>query len=284
VDLPDKPRALRLKRPREVVEAFLRTQTEDGLALVEQLSISLGNEGWQRDMRVWRTKTQEGLRALFDSDRLAEDFMLAARSPGAAWTGKTLTDELSEYRSDLRDGVTFLEGLVASLDFAEGPTAALAPPDHASAVGNEVFVVHGRDRGVRAEVEALLRRLDLEPIILEDRPNKGLPTVIEKLERETLPTGYAIVILSPEDWRRGAGEEAWPDGPNSARENVLIELGYFIGKLDRDHVTALHKLGAELPSDVLGVAYTPLDDGGAWRYKIANELREAGYDVDLNKL
>lgn len=99
---------------------------------------------------------------------------------------------------------------------------------------------------MRSEVETLLRRLQLEPII--DQPNQGMPTVIEKLEREAQPAGYAIVILSPEDWRRGPERDGWPEAPNSARENVLLELGYFFGKLGRRNVTALHLPGMELPS------------------------------------
>ena len=68
-----------------------------------------------------------------------------------------------------------------------------------------------------------------------------------------------------------------------ARQNVVLELGYFIGLLGRNRVCALYKGGVELPSDYSGVGYLRLDDAGAWQLLLARRLKEAGLDVDLNK-
>jgi predicted nucleotide-binding protein len=69
-----------------------------------------------------------------------------------------------------------------------------------------------------------------------------------------------------------------------ARQNVILELGYFIGRLGRSHVCALKAGDLELPSDILGVAWTPLDPAGAWKQRLAKELDAAGYHLDWNKV
>lgn len=69
-----------------------------------------------------------------------------------------------------------------------------------------------------------------------------------------------------------------------ARQNAILELGYFIAKLGRKHVCALHKGGIEFPSDYHGVVYTAFDEGGAWKMELAREMKAAGLDVDFNKV
>ena len=67
-----------------------------------------------------------------------------------------------------------------------------------------------------------------------------------------------------------------------ARQNVVFELGYFIGRLGRNRVCALYAEGVEIPSDYSGVVYTKLDASGAWRLELAKELKAAGLPVDMN--
>ena len=67
---------------------------------------------------------------------------------------------------------------------------------------------------------------------------------------------------------------------------MILELGYFAGKLGRSRVFSLYREGSklELPSDIAGVIYTNYDAPGHWRLTLAKELKAAGYNVDLNKL
>ena len=60
--------------------------------------------------------------------------------------------------------------------------------------------------------------------------------------------------------------------------------GYFVGKLGRALVCALHKGKLELPSDIVGAVYIEMDDAGAWRYAVAKELRAAGFSADMNNI
>ena len=68
-----------------------------------------------------------------------------------------------------------------------------------------------------------------------------------------------------------------------ARQNVVFELGFFIGALGRSRVAVLYEDGVELPSDMNGILYTILDAQGAWRIGLGRELRAAGFAVDLNR-
>jgi predicted nucleotide-binding protein len=143
-----------------------------------------------------------------------------------------------------------------------------------------VFIVHGHDDHTREATARFISKLGLEPIILHERANQG-KTIIEKLEANA-DVAFAVVLLTPDDEGHAVGK---PDNLQPrARQNVVLELGYFMGALRRHRVCALHKGNLELPSDVDGVVYVPMDDGDAWHLKLAKEMKVAGLDVDLNKI
>jgi predicted nucleotide-binding protein len=105
-------------------------------------------------------------------------------------------------------------------------------------------------------------------------------TIIEKLEGHS-NVRFAVVILTPDDLGYPLGKSELMK--TRARQNVIFELGFFIGKLGRDKVCALYKGDVELPSDYSGVVYLPLDDAGAWKMDLAREIRASGLEIDLNK-
>ena len=151
------------------------------------------------------------------------------------------------------------------------------------AVGDRVFVVHGHDHGLKSEVARVIERLGLTAVILHEQPDKGR-TLIEKLE-DYSDVGFAVVLLSADDM--GYERAKSPDVARPrARQNVVFEFGYFIGKLGRGNVVALYPEGAqfELPSDYSGVLYKPYDPAGAWKHGLVQELKAAGYPVDANRL
>jgi predicted nucleotide-binding protein len=140
----------------------------------------------------------------------------------------------------------------------------------------DIFLVHGHDNAIKESAARFLEKLDLHPIILHEQPNKGR-TVIEKFEAHS-DVGFAVVLLTPDDVCRESPEQI----TRRARQNVILELGYFIGKLSRARVCALYREGVELPSDIHGVLYIPYDEGNGWRLQLAKEIRAAGITVDLN--
>jgi predicted nucleotide-binding protein len=163
----------------------------------------------------------------------------------------------------------------AGADTAVAETGHTVRPD-----SREVFVVHGRDDGLKSTVARFLEKLDLTPIILHERPDEGR-TVIEKLLEESERVAYAVVLLTPDDEGRlvGSEEQLVP----RARQNVVFELGYLLGKLGRSGVKALYSEGVELPSDYEGVLYTPMDARGEWKLQLCREMKAAGLEVDANR-
>lgn len=134
-----------------------------------------------------------------------------------------------------------------------------------------VFIVHGHDENMREEVASFIRDIGYLPIVLHERPNLGR-TIIEKFEEEAESIGFAIVLLSPDDFgAESAGSESYP----RARQNVILELGYFLAKLGRNRVCPLYKGDVELPSDILGVLYIPFDSDGAWKFNVLREMEAA---------
>ncbi len=145
-------------------------------------------------------------------------------------------------------------------------------------VARNVFLVHGHDKAVTESAARFLEKLDLHPIILHEQPSMGR-TVIEKFEAHA-DVGFAVVLLTPDDV--GGLASSGKLEPR-ARQNVILELGYFIGRLGRSRVCALYVEEVEIPSDIHGVVYVPYDAAGGWRLKLASEIRAAGLPVDMNR-
>ena len=146
---------------------------------------------------------------------------------------------------------------------------------------SKAFVVHGHDDLMKVSVARFIEQLQLEPIVLHEQPNSGR-TIIEKFI-DYSDVGYAVVLLSGDD-RGGVAAEAVESYRLRARQNVIFELGFFIGKLGRSRVVALHREGVEIPSDYTGVLFVPFDSSGIWQLQVAREMRAVGLKVDLNKI
>jgi hypothetical protein len=142
---------------------------------------------------------------------------------------------------------------------------------------NKVFIVHGHDGEARETVARFLEKMGLQAIILHEQANQGR-TVIEKVEANG-DVGFAVVLLTPDDTGCAKGKDPEP----RARQNVLLELGYFIGRLGRGKVCALKRGELEIPSDFAGIVWEKMDSGNGWKLALARELKAAGHDVDLNK-
>jgi predicted nucleotide-binding protein len=159
-------------------------------------------------------------------------------------------------------------------------TPAPAPNKPSS---NKVFIVHGHDSDMKSQIARALETFGFEAVILHEQPDQRT-MLIEKFEDRS-DVGFAVVLLSGDDLaypRIGKPEDVRP----RARQNVILELGFFLGKLGRNRVLALYRKvhNFELPSDYQGVLYKEFDSAGAWKIELWKELKAAGYSVDANKL
>lgn len=142
----------------------------------------------------------------------------------------------------------------------------------------KVFIVHGHDDLLKNEVARFIEKLDLTAIILHEQASSG-NTIIEKIE-EYSNVGFGIVLYTPCDI--GAKSENTPALQPRARQNVVFEHGFLIGKIGRRSVCALVKGNIEKPNDISGVVYISTD--GEWKLSLAKELRSNGYIIDMNKI
>ena len=142
-----------------------------------------------------------------------------------------------------------------------------------------VFIVHGREDGLKNEVARFIEKIGLNAIILHEQASSSM-TVIEKLEKHT-DVCFAVILYTACDI--GSIKEPLVYKPR-ARQNVVFEHGYLIGKLSRKNVCALVEESVELPSDIAGIVFTQHDKNGMWKYTIAKEMKAAGINIDLNKI
>ena len=150
-----------------------------------------------------------------------------------------------------------------------------------STFGDEVFIVHGHDNETKETVARFVEKSGIEATILHERTNRG-KTIPEKFEEHAGTAGFAIILLTPDDV--GKSKDETDEVKLRARQNVILELGYFWGKLGRDRLCVLYKEGIELPSDIHGIVYVPMNNPDEWQLKLAKEMKQAGLPIDLNKL
>ncbi|MHC2017679.1 TIR domain-containing protein [Methylobacterium sp. CM6247] len=180
----------------------------------------------------------------------------------------------------LREAGHLLEPVAA----AAAPAAEAEPPPAVDVTPAKVFLVHGRDEAAKHTVARFLeRRVRLDVIILSERPNRGR-SILTKFRDEADGASFAIVLMTPDDLghlRPGLlpADVAAPAPQPRPRQNVIFELGFFIGQLGADRVCALVPPGVERPSDYDGIVYVPLDDQDGWQKKLVTELHAANVPV-----
>ena len=149
---------------------------------------------------------------------------------------------------------------------------------------NKVFVVYGHDHIARTQLEAMLRRWDLQPLILDQLVSSG-QTVIEKLEEYTSQVNFGIVLATPDDM--GYAKESEDKKKYRVRQNVVLELGMLLSKLGRKRVAILLSQAEDMesPSDIEGLIYIPFKDNvEEAKLSLAKEMQNNGYKLDISKL
>jgi predicted nucleotide-binding protein len=229
------------------------------------------------------------LSTYLDSSLPGASSKLAAKLKHSAfYRSEGETDSQVFWREDGERSLSFIDSLLIDVENDEYHPGSLTDEpalDRVVSPGPEpskkVFVVHGHDGEPKEAVARFLEGLRLQPVILHEQANQGR-TIIEKFEQHA-DVGFAVVLLTPDDVGGVSGLVFSSQKPR-ARQNVVFELGYFIGRLGRSRVCALKLGDVEVPSDISGVVYVPYDAGGAWRTALGQELEEAGYEIDWNKV
>jgi predicted nucleotide-binding protein len=261
----------------------------------------------EEDTKVISNNYNEGKRFLFcgrwlDRDKIEEIRIYKTGKPSSEYPTNVF------YMQDKEDTRNWIK---------RPPQKALEERDKKAkkVFSNDVFIVHGRDYKPVKELKTILKKLGLTPIVLHEQPSRGR-TVVEKLEKYS-DVGYAFIILTPDDIgasrylgrsdlailgnqelvenaviskeMRFKGPFSWKKGfmilfPSfmkmRARQNVVLEFGFFMGLLGRDRVCCLYKGDIELPSDMHGIVPIPFEESvNQAKDEIIKELEAADYKL-----
>ena len=190
-------------------------------------------------------------------------------------------DIVKTQKEDIQKQITVLESFLERLSLIPA-TVEIAKNEFKveNKSTKKVFIVNGHNNEIKQTAARTLSQLKLEPIILHEQAEQGR-TIIEKFEQNSSDVNFAIILLTADDEGKAKRES---DYKTRARQNVVFEMGYFIGKLGRENVFLLLENGVDKPGDLDGIVYTPIDEAGAWKGKLVKELRIVGYSVTADDL
>ncbi len=222
----------------------------------------------------WQKKVERFLKSYYHEGDEYNDFINTSFGLHV-WTFDTPDSSWVEACADgLRETKAIFEVYLEELQSCDNEKNITSGTDK-NVDNNRVFVVHGHDGELRQSIARTLEKQGIEPIILAEQANLGA-TIIEKFERYS-DVRAAICLFTEDDLGKANKED---DLKHRARQNVVFEAGYFIGKLGRENVVLLANRDIEMPSDLSGVVYT---DNSMWQMQVLKELKEMGFSVDLNK-
>lgn len=264
------------------VHQKLSERVSEGKKIKERRLNSEADLEQAREERTkWSRYNIEYLTRAFDNESLALEYQ-AVPQWGVIRMSPTFFQHVEGFIETVSRQITVLQSIMERLELIPESlphSQVQAVPSSVTLSKSAVFIVHGRDDSAKTEVARFVEKLSLEAVILHEQANEGL-TIIEKFERHAATVGCAVVLLTPDDV---AAPKATPEDLKArARQNVILELGYFCGALTRAKVCVMYWPGVELPSDIHGLTYIPYDPQGGWHLPLARELKRAGLAVDAN--
>lgn len=278
-----------LTRTRESCEALLAEACRTGENLLRNPPKESAETATFRAAYLeWTTRTEAALESSFETTGFL------STSPRAEFTGTALNladlrfpgaplplDRVPEVEEDIREKMRVLRSISNRLDLYEptAPYTSTDPVKNTTADDNApIFLVHGHDTGRRETVRRFVEKAtEREVVVLSEQPNGG-KDLLGKLLTHARQASFAIILLTPDD----VGGIANGTLNCRARQNVIFELGLFIGLLGRERVAALNHPEVEIPTDFSGVAYIPLE-GEAWQMELTRELKNAGINASLDR-
>lgn len=251
--------------------------------------IDAAQDGMVQDWQGWRNKSEVVVRSIFgDGSTIHEKFTAVKYAPGAY----TLGTDFTPYRqSGVRTACSIAEAGILELQLAdefdvstEAVEAIVSQAVSANLSGSErddIFIVHGHDETTKLKTSEFLTDLvKRPPIILHRQANKGR-TLIEKFEDSADSAAYAVILATADDIGRAMKDT---DLKPRARQNVVFEMGFFIGAIGRGRVAVLYDEDIEEVGDMKGIVYIALDKAGAWKSQLAKEIEASGITVEWSAL
>jgi len=231
----------------------------------------------------WDSFNEELLKRQFTTEELSEEYSWWSGISVVSRRKRYFEEEVEKFHKKVDGKIHRLDSIIERLELIPISTPVKSTSILLSSSKkidrSKVFIVHGHNNEVKLEVARFIEKIGFEPIILHEQAS-GSKTIIEKIEAYS-DVGFGVVIYTPCDI--GAKKIESPDLRGRARQNVVFEHGFLIGKLGRQNVCSLVKGELETPNDISGIVYTSMDSTN-WQLELAKELRAADYAVDMNKV
>lgn len=281
----EEKKPLELAIPREEVKEKLQVRIDQG-KLLRSKSINNPQEldSEEKAYEKWDSFNNELLKRLFTSDELCEEYSRWVGGAVMVIGGRHFGEKVADHYKEIDEKIHRLDSIIERLELI--PESVLIDSSIVNKIKpavpldkSKIFVVHGHDNEAKLEVARFIEKMGFTPIILHEQAS-GSKTIIEKIESYS-DVGFGIVIYTPCDIGKKNSDAVSFQG--RARQNVVFEHGFLIGKLGRSRVCSLVKGDVETPNDISGVVYTSMD-GGDWKIALAKELRAAEYPIDMNKV
>jgi CRP/FNR family cyclic AMP-dependent transcriptional regulator len=127
---------------------------------------------------------------------------------------------------------------------------------------------------VAREIQSALRYEDFVLCVWTDNVFGASNFPIDELQKQLQTADFAVLVLGPDD--RVISRDKESDAP---RDNVIFELGLFMGALGRERTFMIlpREMNLKVPSDLLGL--TPLDYGAGPPEELATRLAPACNDL-----
>lgn len=249
---------------------------EEIIAEIDNL-INKGVTASSSDFEAWRSKTERFLRKYYgDKSYEVDEFKKLPFSLTAFWVGTPDYEFVKACRDDLEICKKVFGEYLSEIKEKEDEHNSTPNQEYKTDNFSNIFLVHGHNEVLKQSVARCVEKQGIEPVFLSEQANKG-KTIIEKLEEHS-DISCAICLFTADD--SGKANKG-KDYKSRARQNVVLEAGFCMGKLGRERVVFIAEKGLELPSDLQGVVYINSDN---WELDLLKELKAIGYYIDLNKL
>lgn len=253
-----------LKEVRQLVEALRYNDYKSGNRLLDRLSM-LTKKIFVTDSSYLNQLDQISFNSSFAMSEMPESILINA------------------YNRGKESLLSILDTMLEDLQLSDIEIERTAVSGSKQNLSDRIFIIHGHNEEMKQSVARTIEQIDLKPVILHEQASKGR-TIIEKFTDHS-NVSFAIALLSADDFGYSVMDKV-ENGKFRARQNVILELGFFLGKLGRQKVVALFETNEsfEFPSDYDGVIFIPYDKKGKWKFDLIKELKACEYDVDANKI
>lgn len=278
---PSEPKKTSLLIAKSEAEAQIKKQIDK---LPKILANSSDYEQAKAIIDQYAEYNKELLSHMFDNDAIVREYNAVInhgyniRNVRPYWGQAPESDEVKLQR-EVEGHIKKLESILQRLELIpELPKVFTTEESNwpKTELGSGIFIVHGHDDEAKMELEHFVSEIGLTPIILHRKPDEGL-TIIEKFEKHS-NVGFALILITPDDEVKDSVGKII----KRARQNVIFEMGFFVGKLGRGRVCCLMKEDVEIPSDISGVIYKPFKSKiDEVKYALITELKAAGYKLNI---